>query len=142
MNVRICYLVSLLCIFAGNRSACAKDVQVDASFAGGNIVVEKIEGDTVTVHQDRRDTKDWWFYWCFRVRGAAGRTLTFNFTDGAPIGVRGPAYSTDEGVTWKWLGATKDTKAFSFKFPEAADSVRFSFGMPYTEANLKSFLAR
>lgn len=134
-------LVSLLCL-GGIWNARAQDIQVEADFPGGNIIVEKIDGDTVTVHQDRRDTKDWWFYWCFRVRGAAGKTLTFNFTDGAPIGVRGPAMSLDEGATWKWLGEQPDTKSFIFKFPAAADSVRFSFGMPYTEANLKRFLAR
>ena len=135
-------LILLLCVFGGDGNARAKDIQVDANFSGGNIVVEKIEGDTVTVHQDRRDTKDWWFYWCFRVRGAVGKTLTFNFTDGAPIGVRGPALSLDEGATWRWLGEQKDTKSFTYKFPAVADSVRFSFGMPYTETNLNKFLMR
>lgn len=119
------------------------EIQVDANFPGGNILLEKIEGDTVTIRQDRRDTEGFWFYWNFRVRGASGRTLIFNFTDGAPVGVRGPAVSLDEGVNWRWLGSeTSNTKSFTYTFPPKADSVRFSFGMPYTEANLKSFLAR
>ena len=120
----------------------AAEIQIDTNFPSGNIIVEKIEGDTVTVRQDRRDTREWWFYWCFRVRGAEGRTVTFNFTDGAPIGVRGPAASLDEGLSWKWLGAQTNNKSFSYSFPADARSVRFSFGMPYTEANLKSFLAK
>jgi hypothetical protein len=114
---------------------------VDADFPSGNIVVEKIDGDTITVHQDLRDTEGWWFYWCFRVSGAAGRTLTFKFTDRDPIGVRGPAFSLDEGRSWQWLGKQPDNESFTFAFPQNADSVRFSFGMPYTEANLREFLA-
>lgn len=117
-------------------------VEVDANFPGGNIIVEAIDGDTVTLRQDLRDTDRWWFYWCFRVRGAAGKTVTFNFTDGAPIGVRGPAMSRDEGATWAWLGPQRGNKSFSFAFPADAGSVRFSFGMAYTEAHLKTFLGR
>ena len=58
----------------------ASSVQIDANFPGGNIVVERMEGDTVFLHQDLRETAGDWFYWCFRVRGAAGRTLQFQFT--------------------------------------------------------------
>ena len=46
---------------------------VDSDFPGGNLLVEKIEGDTVLVRQDVRDTQGTWFWWHFRVRGAAGR---------------------------------------------------------------------
>jgi hypothetical protein len=117
-------------------------IEVDADFPGGNIIVEKIEDDIVEVRTDLRDTEGWWFYWCFRVGGAAGRTLTFNFTEGAPVGVRGPAVSHDEGATWAWLGKQQSTKSFAFAFPPNADSVRFSFGIPYTETHLNRFLAR
>ena len=55
---------------------------IDCEFPGGNIVVDAIEGDTVSLHQDLRDTRGDWFYWYFRVRGAAGRTLNFKFTKG------------------------------------------------------------
>ena len=61
--------------------ACASgDVAVDADMPAGNIIVEGIDGDTVKVRQDLRDS-DLWFYWAFRVRGAAGRTVKFEFTD-------------------------------------------------------------
>src|SRR5262247_3923851 len=79
-------------------------VRVDADIPGGNIVVDKIEGDTVSVHQDLRDTQGHWFYWQFRVRGAQGRTLTFQFTKGDVVGVLGPAMSVDGGESWTWLG--------------------------------------
>ena len=86
-------------------------VAVDADFPGGNVVVEKIEGDTVFLRQDVRDTKGSWFYWCFRVRNAAGRMLTFQFP-GDLIGVRGPAVSIDAGKTWAWLGARRRQQEF------------------------------
>ena len=54
--------------------------EVDAGFPGGNVIVDKIDGDAVSLHQDLRDTAGDWFYWQFRVRGAEGRTLTFQFT--------------------------------------------------------------
>jgi hypothetical protein len=136
----------MICLFLGLGNVRAAEpvggVRIDADFPGGNIILEKIEGDTVTVRTDLRDTEGWWFYWCFRVRGAAGKTLDFNFTHGEPIGVRGPGVSLDEGATWTWLGKTKDNKSFTYTFPPAVDSVRFSFGMPYTEAHLKTFLKR
>ena len=55
-------------------------VTVDANLPAGNVVVEGISGDTVRLRQDLRDTAGEWFYWAFRVTGAAGRTLTFDFT--------------------------------------------------------------
>ena len=52
-------------------------MQIDADHEGGNVIVERIDGDTVRLRQDLRDTQGWWFYWSFRVRGAAGRKVTF-----------------------------------------------------------------
>ena len=113
-------------------------LQVDADFPGGNIVVDKIDGDNVHLHQDLRDTAGDWFYWYFRVRGAQGRTLTFHFTKGNPIGVRGPAVSTDGGKSWQWLGAQAVRGAsFQYAFPADAADVRFCFAFPYLEHNLR-----
>ena len=118
-------------------------IQVDAEFPSGNILVDKIAGDTVFVRQDLRDTAGWWFYWCFRVRGAEGRTLKFQFTNGKVIGVRGPAVSSDGGRTWSWLGAeTVNEVGFRYSFPAGAGEVRFCFGIPYLESHLKEFLKR
>ena len=50
---------------------------VDSAFPGGNIVVDRIEGDNVCMHQDLRDS-DWWFYWCFRVRCAENKKIIFH----------------------------------------------------------------
>ena len=116
---------------------------VDSEFPGGNLLVERIEADTVFVRQDVRDTRGTWFWWHFRVRGAAGRRLTFHFTQGNVLGVRGPAASVDGGRTWAWLGK-RSVKGTTFAYAFAADAgeVRFCFAMPYFEADLKRLLGR
>jgi hypothetical protein len=121
----------------------AEGFSIDCDFPGGNIVVDGISGDVVDLHQDLRDTPIAWFYWYFRVRGAAGRTLTFRFTQSDAIGVRGPAVSTDGGAHWAWLGAEAvEGQSFRFTVPSPADDVRFSFTIPYLEAHLHAFLGR
>ena len=119
------------------------EIEIDADYPGGNIVIERIDSDVIDLRQDRRDTKRWWFYWNFRVSGAAERALTFRFTDKDVIGTRGPAVSVDEGQSWTWMGMTtvKDA-SFSYRFGPEAKSVKFAFAIPYQEADLKRFLAR
>ena len=130
--------------WAGQRGTSQPDAPViDCDFPGGNLVVERIDGDEVYLHQDPRDTPGFWFYWCFRVRHAAGRTLTFHFTGGNVLGVRGPAVSTDAGRTWQWLGAEgMEGASFVYEFPDDVEEVRFCLGIPYLEANLHEFLGR
>jgi hypothetical protein len=114
---------------------------IDADFPGGNIVVDRLLPDGAELHPDLRDTEGGWFYWCFRARGAAGRTLTFRFTAQDPIGVRGPAVSLDAGITWNWLGANgATTSTFTYTFPPDANEVRFGMGMTYTQEHLDRFL--
>ena len=107
-------------------------LSVDSDFPGGNVVLERIDGDTVFVHQDLRDTTEWWFHWHFRVRGGSSRRLTFRFTHGDVIGTRGPAVSADGGASWRWLGreAVKDV-AFTYTFAREDHEVRFAFAPPY-----------
>ncbi len=115
---------------------------IDASFPGGNILVNKIEGETVTLGPDQRDSVVPWFYWYYRVTGAGGKRLTF-VLGRDNLGARGPAVSLDAGRTWNWLGGQAVTDgAFTFQFPVKADDVRFSVGMPYLRANLDACLAR
>ena len=121
----------------------ADDLKIDADFPGGNIVVDKVEGDTVSLHQDLRDTQGDWFYWQFRVRGAQGRTITFQFTKTNVIGVLGPAMSLDGGESWAWLGKQSvSANSFRYAFPGDAKDVRFCVSIPYFEKDLKKFLAR
>lgn len=124
-----------------HKEACSM-IMIDCDFPGGNIIAERIDGDDVFVRQDLRDTDRDWFYWYFRVRGAAGRTVRFHFTGSNVIGTRGPGMSEDGGVTWRWLGNDAvDEQSFVYAFANDADDVRFSFGMPYVQADLDRFLA-
>jgi hypothetical protein len=115
---------------------------LDADFPGGNIIVDRVDGDSVYLRPDLRDTEGWWFYWNFRVAGAAGRTLTFHFGDRNPIGVRGPAVSVDNGTTWSWLGSESvKASSFTYSFPPGNGDAWFSFTVPYQESDLRTFLA-
>jgi hypothetical protein len=118
-------------------------VLVDADFPGGNIAVDAVEidataEDTIRLHQELRDTGRDWFYWYFRVRGAAGRTVRFVFTASQAIGALGPAVSTDGGSTWSWLGC-EAVEGNSFVFDTTSAEVRFSFGMPYQQSRWLDF---
>jgi hypothetical protein len=126
----------------GPRLLSAEVLSVDCAFPGGNVVVERIEDDHVYLRPDLRDTEGHWFYWNFRVRGAAGRTLAFNFNGGPAIGVMGPAVSLDGGRSWNWLGKEAvEKETFRFAFPSGVDEVRFCLSIPYLEADLNRFLA-
>ena len=120
-----------------------KSVQIDAAFPGGNIVIKRIEGETIQLQPDLRDTPQHWFYWYFGVRGAEGRTLNFKFdVQGMIIGAKGPAISLDQGKTWKWMGAEAGTgNSFRYTFPDSVQEVRFSCAMPYVQSDLDRFLA-
>jgi hypothetical protein len=124
-------------------NANAKGLQIDANFPGGNIIVNSIEGDTIRLQQDLRDTEGHWFYWSFRIRGAEGRKLNFVFTNGKVISSRGPAISTDGGETWRWLGDLGfSATAFQYQFGKDEKEVYFGMGMNYTEKNLTRFLKK
>jgi hypothetical protein len=119
------------------------ELSVDCDYPGGNIIVERIEGNDIYVHQDLRDTQGDWFYWNFRVIGAADRTFTVHFTGSNVIGVRGPAVSSDRGRSWRWLGADS-VRGQSFQYDAGGDEheVRFCFAMPYVQSHLDAFLER
>jgi hypothetical protein len=112
---------------------------IDCRFPGGNIKVHDIQGDTVFVSPDLRDTRTSWFYWAFRVRGAAGRTLVFRFLSDHPVGTRGPAISTDGRRTWRWTDEAFDQDAFRATIP--ADETYLCFAPLYTQENWERFLA-
>ncbi len=137
--VKLCILSLLLFPLA----APASNLKIDAQFPGGNINLVGVDGNTVLLRPDLRDTEGNWFYWAFRVRGAAGQTVNFVFTEQKPIGVRGPAVSGDEGKTWRWLGRDNATDSqFSYTFGASENSVTFATGMIYTQATLDAFLQR
>ncbi|WFB36824.1 M14-type cytosolic carboxypeptidase [Kiritimatiellota bacterium B12222] len=116
-------------------------LEIDSNFPGGNIVVERKHEHEVHLHQELRGTGLDWFYWYFRVSGAAGKTLRFYFTESKAIGVRGPAVSLDHGATWSWLGKeTVRDNSFSYTCPKDVTTLRLSFTMPYLASHWQNFI--
>ena len=116
---------------------------VDKNVPAGNIALDKIDGNTVCVHQELRDTSTPWFYWAFRVKGAQGRKLDFRFTQSVAVGTRGPCISLDKGKTWSYAaekGATRNT--FSYTFPPDAEEVWFYQTIPYMQTDWETFVKR
>jgi hypothetical protein len=133
--------VSLSEILSQSQPTIHGDIVVDSAYPGGNATIDRVEGDTIHLHPDLRDTTTWWFYWNFRVRGAAGRSLKFQFPERSPIGLRGPAVSTDHGKNWAWLGsASVSGSSFQYTFGQDSHAVRFAFAIPYQDADLRRFL--
>ena len=137
-------------LFALFTSLAAFGVTVDRELPAGNIIVDGIEGDTVFVRQDLSTTdRNGWFYWAFRVKGAAGRTLTFDFKNGyhTSVGPRGPVVTLDRGKTYSYPcdtdGAAKHpARKFTYTFPNDADEVWFYECFPYQQAQWDAFVAK
>ena len=126
----------------------ANGFTVDADLPAGNIIVNSIDGDRVSVRQDLRDTTEDWFYWAFRVKGAAGRTVRFDFRkpDGKSanvVGVRGPVVSKDGGKTFAYpLDKKAKCDGFTYVFGPDENETLFYECHPYVRANWDAFLAR
>lgn len=129
------------------------DLQIDAGFPGGNIKVHRIDGSTIFLGTDLRDTvtNEWWFYWNFRLKAPGNFPVTMVFTERNPIGARGPAMSLDGGATWQWLGAAavrsfrhegRPAWSFTAGVPEGRTEARFAFCPQYLESHLRTWLAR
>jgi len=104
-------------------------------------VVESIEDDSVYLHQDLRDTEGDWFYWYFSVIQAQGRTVRFNFTQSRCFTIHGPAFSTDNGKTWAWLGSNSvEGNSFTYTFGPTENSTLFCMSIPYVGADWDAFV--
>ena len=136
---------------AGSERQPGGEVAFDCDFPGGNFLLFNYDAASgeVTINSDIRDTPSDWFWTYFRVRGAAGRRLNFQFQPGRErpcmrVSRAGMAYSTDEGRTWHWTvpgGRHEDPFSFSFDFPPQAESVRFATSIPYMRGDLDAFCA-
>lgn len=120
--------------------------EIDCDIPAGNIIVESIAGDTAKVRQDLRDTKGSWFYWAFRVKGAAGKKIRFVFTDrhgGGPVGTRGPVVSKDAGRTFSYpLDGKSANDGFVYEFGPEENETFFYECHPYVLADWQAFVAR
>ena len=118
---------------------------IDSDFPGGNVIVDSISNDgLVKLRPDLRDTQGDWFYTAFRVRGAQGRALRFQFDKPDRIGPRGPAVSVDHCQTWRFLNPTPnaDSQSFEFTFKPDETEVYFALSSLYTRANWNAFAQR
>ncbi len=114
---------------------------LDAGFAGGNIVLEAQNANGARLRQNWESSKEWWFSWAFRVRGAQGRTLRFEFCDGDVFGASGPCARSGSNE-WRWLGLESESdNGFSYEFAEGETEVYFGFCPLYTQRHLDEFLA-
>jgi hypothetical protein len=114
--------------------------QIDCDYPGGNVIVERVEGDTVYLRQDWASSSEWWFHWSFRVRGAQGRALRLQFTDGDVFTARGPGLLRDG--EWIWLGRDAlEDNGFLFEFQDDDKDIIFAFSPPYVESDLSRFAA-
>ncbi len=116
-------------------------MNITSNFPGGNIVVERVEEDVVHLQQDLRDTAGDWFYWYFSVSNAEGKRVRFNFTGSRVFTARGPAVSTNNGLTWAWLGqGVLEGNSFVYTFGPDEKITLFSLTIPYTGADWCAFL--
>jgi len=141
LRVLLSGVILLGALLSGAVSARAELV-IDKNLPAGNIFVERVEGDTVYLRNELRDTAGWWFYWAFRVKGAVGRTLTFRFTNGEPVSTRGPCVSLDRGTNWVYAADSFTTSAFTYTFPPEDVEAWFAMGMSYTQRDWEAFLAK
>lgn len=111
-------------------------MRIHKNFAGGNIVVKSIEGDTVYLENELRDTTEDWFYWAFCVEGAEGKTLTFKMQKNR-LGYFGPAVSHDY-ENWHWLDSLEGD-SFTYHFGENESKVYFAHHMLYRPERFFAF---
>lgn len=104
-------------------------MNISRDFTGGNIRVEKLDGNTYYLNNELRDTTEDWFYWAFCAKGAAGETVTVKFPD-YRIGYWGPAVSHDL-KKWEWLGKGDEENTFTYTFSENEGEVYFAHSMLY-----------
>jgi len=121
-------------------------VKISTTFPGGNVLVERNEGDSVQIAPDPRGDSPW-FYWYFEATATKPGRVNFvlpekvvGFKNGA-IGFQGPAISHDLGRTWSWMGTDNiNENAFFYDFKKADDKVCFAVTIPYLQPDLEKFL--
>ncbi|MBE6953699.1 MAG: carboxypeptidase family protein [Ruminococcaceae bacterium] len=111
-------------------------MRIHQDFIGGNISVKEINGDTVFLENQLRDTTEDWFYWAFCIEGAENRTITFHLQS-CRLGYFGPAVSHDL-ETWHWLDSV-DENSFTYRFGEAETKVYFAHSMLYHPKRFYAF---
>ena len=106
--------------------------EISNQIPGGNIRLLSIEGNTVYLQNELRDTKPDWFFWAFRVTGAQGRTLDFVFDHETRVGFYGAAVSHDyKNWHWQYSDRGHEGARFSYTFGPEESCVYFAHDMLY-----------
>ena len=142
------FLWLIVCVFFWEVSRAEPPVVIRTDFPGGNAIITSNDGDTVQLEPDLRGDRPW-FYWLLEAKANRAGSVRFvlpsmviGHRNGA-IGFQGPASSRDGGRTWRWMGTEQVAgNTFRIDFIEAGETVRLGVTIPYTTANLSSFLAR
>lgn len=112
---------------------------ISKDFEGGNIRVVSIEEEHVRLECELRDTEGDWFYWAFRVQGAAGKKVRFDFAPKDRVGSFGAAVSRDF-VHWTWGGVPdEEFTSFTYEFGPEEDDVYFCHSLPYSTERFARF---
>ncbi len=125
-----------------------------ADYPGGNIVIEKMMGNTVWLSPDFRGMQEGcrWFYWSFRARNRTPLCVVFSHRN--YLGARGPAISRDGGRIWKWLGREGISEQpgpsgevpvyYAFTVPAVSEDedIRYAFCPQYQESHFQEWLGQ
>ncbi len=118
-------------------------LHVDRAYPGGNIVVDRIEGDTIYVRPDTSGHETWWFYFNFRIWNADGRRVRVIFLDTdnpGPLTWKGPCVRYDNGP-FMWAGGAGDFRSFEIDVPSGTRVVQCATAFPYLHDDFFRFAA-
>ena len=143
---------SMLAVAAMTLGATAfGGVSIVCDYPGGSVIVGGIDetNGVVNVAPNLADTKGRkWMRFDFKVRGAEGRTLHFQFPDDkfSYLATLGPAVSRDGGRSWAWLNQDgsrhEPANAFDWTFAPDERETRFAFCIPYLQSDWEKLSAK
>ncbi|WP_254522016.1 M14 family zinc carboxypeptidase [Natrinema caseinilyticum] len=125
-------------------------VTLRTTHPGGNGRVVGVDGDTIRLESEPRDSSRRWFYWNVDVESDVTQTLRLEFPNDEAVGPRGPAVrmampcggpigngAWDE---WRWLGADHRIDATGFRYAfDAGEGAQFALSFPYQRADFDAF---
>lgn len=129
-----CYIINKRKFINTGKERKKMSYTITDQFPGGNITVIECREDHASVKINYRDSQPW-CYWAFKVCGAAGKQITFDFGEDA-VGYFGPAVSHDL-INWHWSepqnyrSGEEERFQFTYTFAEEDEEVYFSHNMLY-----------
>lgn len=115
-------------------------MKITTEYSGGNIIVNRIDGNIVYLQQALRDTSTWWFYWNFCVENPQFEEMEFHFDDGEVVGNFGPACS-DDLINWTWCQpeCLINNSSFKYRFKAGEKKKYFAYSLPYQVGHFERF---